>query len=79
MVDSGATNSFVHSEVIHLLNTITVDTPAMRVTLADNSYVNCSTALPLYLKLCGYLQQSLSGVSEPVNVGCSVFVLFCPI
>ena len=51
MVDSGATNSFVHSEVFQQLNTTTVYVPAMRVTKADNLFINCSTAIPLYLKL----------------------------
>ena len=33
--------------------TTTVDIPAMRVTLADGSFVDCSTAIPLYPKLRG--------------------------
>ena len=50
-MDSGATNSLVHSEVLQFINATTVDVPAMTVTLADGSYVNCSTAVPLYIKL----------------------------
>ena len=42
MVDSRATNTFVHSMVIQELNAIAVDIPAMRVTLDDGSYVDCS-------------------------------------
>ena len=42
----------------------------MRVTLADDSCIDCSTAVPLYLKLCGNLQSSSSGVSKTVYIGC---------
>ena len=55
MVDSGAPNSFVQSEVVQQLNTTTVDIPAMRISLADGSYIDCSTAITLYLKLYGNL------------------------
>ena len=48
MVDSGATNSFEHSEAVQSLNATTVDIPAVIVTLADGSYVDCSTAVPCY-------------------------------
>ena len=44
----------------------------MRVTLADGSYIDCSIAGPLFVKLCGILQKSSSGVSDTVHVGCSV-------
>ena len=44
----------------------------MRVTLADGSFVDCSTAVPLYLKLCGNIQSHSFRVSETVNVGCHV-------
>ena len=56
MVDFLANNSFVYSEVFQKLHTATVDVPAMRVTLADGSYINYSIAVSLYLKLCGNLQ-----------------------
>ena len=55
MVDSGATNSFVYNEDVQQLNTTTVGVPAMKVTLADGPYIDCSTAIPLYLKLYGNL------------------------
>ena len=51
MVDSKATNSFVRSEAIQYSNTTTVDILAMRVTLANGSYIDYSTAIPLYKKL----------------------------
>ena len=51
MVDLGATNSFVHNEVVYYLNATTVDMPATRATMADSSYVDCSTAVTIYLKL----------------------------
>ena len=44
----------------------------MRVTLADGSYV------PLYLKLCGNLQLSSSGVSRMVHIGCRVLCHVLP-
>ena len=47
----------------------------MRVTLADSSFIDCSTAFPLYLKQCGNLQSCSSGVSKTVHVGC--LVLYC--
>ena len=49
MVNSGANNSFVKSYVVQQLNATTVDVPAMRVTLADGSYVDCSNAFPFIL------------------------------
>ena len=72
MLDSGATNSFVHSWVIQQLNATTLDIPAMRVNLADGSFVDYSTAIPLNLKLCGNSQLCSSRVSEMVHVGCHV-------
>ena len=46
----------------------------MRVTLADGSFIDCSTAVPLYLKLCGtYTKIPLE--SKTVHVGCHV--LYC--
>ena len=56
----------------------TVDIRAMRVTLTDGSFVDCSTAIPLYLKLCGNLQSCSSGVSEMVHVGCGVLCHVLP-
>ena len=53
MVDSEATNSFVHSKVVQYLNATNVDIPAMRGTLADISYIDCSSTIPLYLVLGG--------------------------
>ena len=50
----------------------------MRVTLADSSYVDYSTAVPLYLKLCGNLQSYSSGVSKMVHVGCCVLCHVLP-
>ena len=44
----------------------------MRVTLADDSYIDYSTSVTFYLKLCGNLQQSPSTVYETAQVGCSV-------
>ena len=44
----------------------------MRVTLVDNSYIDCSTTVLLYLKLCGNLQSCSSRVSETVYVDCHV-------
>ena len=75
MMDSRATNSFVHSEVVQYLICTTVDVLAIRVTLADDSYVDCSTSIPFYLKLSGNLQKSPFGLSETVNVACSA--LYC--
>ena len=48
----------------------------MRITLADGSFVNYSTAVPLYLKLCENLQSCTSGVYEIVHVGCYVLCYF---
>ena len=50
----------------------------MRATLADNSIVNYSTAIPLYWKLCRILQQSPSIVSEIVHIGCSILYCILP-
>ena len=50
----------------------------MRVTLADGSFINYSTVVPLYLKLCGNLQSCSSGVSKMVHVGCHVFCHVLP-
>ena len=47
----------------------------MRDTLADGSYIDFSTAVPLYFKLCGRFQLYSSGVSKMAHVGCCV--LFC--
>ena len=44
----------------------------MRVTLADGLFIDCSTTIPLYLKLLGNLQLCSSGVSKMVHVGCHV-------
>ena len=56
-----------------------MDILAMRVTVADGPYVDCSTYISIYLKLFGNLQQSPSGVSETVHVGCSVLYCILPI
>ena len=74
MVDSIDTNSFMHSLVIHKLNSTTVDVQPIRVNLANGSYIDYSIAISLYLKLCGNLYKSFSGVSQMVYVGC---VLCC--
>ena len=50
----------------------------MRVTLADGSFIDCSTAVPLYLKLYGNLQLCSSGVSKMVHVGCHVLCHVLP-
>ena len=52
-----------------------MDIVVIRVTLADSSYIECFTAVPLYLKLCGNLQLCPSGVSETVHIG--YHVLYC--
>ena len=78
MVDSGATNSFVHSQVAQWLNAATVDIPAIRATLADSSFIDYSTAVPLYLKLCGNLQLCSSRVSKMVQIGCHVLCSVFP-
>ena len=56
MVDFGATNSFIHSEIVWYLNATNVDVLAVRVTLANGSYIDYSIAVPLNLKLYGNLQ-----------------------
>ena len=55
-----------------------MDIIAKRVTLADSSYVDCSTAVPPHLKLCGSLQTSPSGVCKLVHIGCHVFCCVLP-
>ena len=50
----------------------------MRVTLADGSYVDCSTAIPLYFILCGNLQLSSYGVSKMVHIGCRILCCILP-
>ena len=44
----------------------------MRVTLADGSYIDWSTTFTLFLKLCGNLLSSLSGLCKIVDVVCHV-------
>ena len=50
----------------------------MRVTLADGSFVDCFTAIPLYLKPSVNPQSRSFGVSEMVHVGCSVLYRVLP-
>ena len=50
----------------------------MRLTLADGLFVNCSTAVPLNLKVCGNLQSCSSRVSEMVHLGCHVLRCVVP-
>ena len=50
----------------------------MRVTLAYSSFIDCSTVVPLYLKLYGDLQSRSSGVSTPVYMGCNVLCRVLP-
>ena len=50
----------------------------MRVTLADGSFIDYSTVVPLYLKLCGNLQLYSSGVFKIVHVGCHVLYQILP-
>ena len=50
-----------------------MDILAIRVTLADGSHIDCSTAVPLNLKLCGNLQSCSSGMSKTVHVGNHIF------
>ena len=50
----------------------------MRVTLADGSFVNCSIAIPLYLKLYGNSQSYSSRVLKIVHVGCHVLCSVLP-
>ena len=52
IVDSRATNGFVHSSAIQHLNATTEDVLAMRITLNDGLYIDCFISIPLYLKLC---------------------------
>ena len=79
MVDSGATNSFVHREVVQYLNITTGAGPAVRVTLANGSYIDCSIPIPLYLKLHRNLQyKSYSRVSETVHVGFHILCYILP-
>ena len=47
----------------------------MRVTLAECSFVDCSTAVSLYLKMCENLQLCSYGVSKIVHIGCYVLCL----
>ena len=60
------------------MNVTNVDILAMRVTLADGLFVDCSTAVPLYLKLCGNLQSYSSGVFEMVFTGCHILCHILP-
>ena len=41
----------------------------MRITLADNLCIDCSTTVSLYLKQCINFLKSRSGVSKSVHVG----------
>ena len=41
-------------------------------------YFDCSTAIPLYLKLGGNFQSSPSGVSKTAYIGCRVFFYVFP-
>ena len=50
----------------------------MRITLADGSYIDSSTVVPLSLKLCANLQSCSSGVSKTVHVGCHVLCHVLP-
>ena len=50
----------------------------MRITLADGSFVDCSTAIPLYINLYGYLQSCSSGVPETLYVVCYVLYYILP-
>ena len=52
--------------------------PAMRVTLADGSYIDCFTAVPLYLKLCINLHNSPSAMLESVHIGCNILCHVLP-
>ena len=52
-----------------------MDVPAIRFILADGSFVDCSIAIPLYIKLYGNLQSHSSGVSKLVHIGCCVLCL----
>ena len=78
MVDSRATTSFVHSEVLQLINAKTVDILTIRVTLANGSYIDYSTAFPLYIKLSRNLQLNSSRESKTVHVGCYVMCCALP-
>ena len=50
----------------------------MQVTLINDSFIDCSTAVPLYLKLRGNLQLWPSEVSKMVNIGCCVLCNVLP-
>ena len=50
----------------------------MRVTLADGSFIGYSTAVPLYLKLHGYLQLCSSGMSKTEHVAFQVLCCVLP-
>ena len=79
MVDSRATNSFVHNEVVQQLKATTVDVPTIEFTLTDSSCVNCSTAVTLYLKyvkICNKVPLECLKLYMQVVVSC---VMFCPI
>ena len=52
-----------------------MDILAIRVTLADGSFVDCSTAILLYLKLCGDLQSYSSELSKMVYVACHILCI----
>ena len=56
----------------------TVDIPTMRVTLADSLYIDYSSAVPLYLKLCGNFQSCYPGVYEIIHVDCHVLCHVLP-
>ena len=51
---------------------------AIRATLADSSYIDYFTAVPLYLKLCGDFQSCSSGVFKTVHIGCKVLYYVLP-
>ena len=55
-----------------------MDIPAIKVTLDDGSFIDCSTAVTLYLKLYGNLQSCSSGASETVHVACHVLCCILP-
>ena len=55
-----------------------MDVLVIRVTLADGSFVDCSTIVPLYLKLCGNLQLYYFGVFTKVYVVCHVLCHVLP-
>ena len=49
-----------------------MDVPAIRVTLADCSFADCTTANPFYLKLCRDLQLRSFGAFKIIHVGCCI-------